>query len=290
MISPKTIVITGATDGLGKAVASELARQARSSQAGTSQARSSQEAVRLILHGRNDQRLELLRKELDAQPAEVVTVRADLAEMSQVHALADDISSKTDHVSVLVNNAGVGAGEPDGTTRSLTADGNELRFAVNYLAAFCLTNRLLPLLDKGAPSRVVNVASIGQAPIAFDDLTLQHGYDGQRAYGQSKLAMITAGMALAERLDPSRITVNSLHPGTYMPTKMVMQSIGHSVDSLDTGVRSTLRLINDPELAGVTGRFFDRTSEARAHADAYRPEVRDRLWDISEKLTSSSLR
>ena len=271
MENAPTIVITGATDGLGKALAAELARQ---------------QGIRLILHGRRPERLTLLRDELATLPAEVVAVRADLAQMSQVRALADEIAALTDHVSVLVNNAGVGGGEPDGVTRQVTVDGNELRFAVNHLAAFCLTQRLLPLLDRGAPARVVNVASIGQSPITFDDLTLRDGYDGQRAYGQSKLAMITAGMALAERLDPARVTVNSLHPGTYMPTKMVMESIGFSVDSLDTGVRSTLRLIQDPALVGVTGRFFDRAKEARAHPDAYRPEIRERLWTISERLTA----
>jgi NAD(P)-dependent dehydrogenase (short-subunit alcohol dehydrogenase family) len=265
-----TIVITGATDGLGKALATALATR---------------DGVRLILHGRRPDRLQQLRAELEGHPAEVATVRADLAEIAQVHQLADEIAALTDHVTVLVNNAGVGSGEPDGTSRRLTVDGNELRFAVNHLAAFCLTQRLLPLLDRGAPARIVNVASIGQSPIDFDDLTLERGYDGQRAYGRSKLAMITAGMALAERLDPARITVNSLHPGTYMPTKMVMEAVGYSIDSLDTGVRSTLRLIEDPALAGTTGRFFDRTEETQAHPSAYEPQTRQRLWTLSRQLT-----
>jgi NAD(P)-dependent dehydrogenase (short-subunit alcohol dehydrogenase family) len=265
-----TIVITGATDGLGKALATALAGR---------------QGVRLILHGRRPDRLEQLERELARQPAEVATVRADLAEIAQVHELADEIAALTDHVTVLVNNAGVGSGEPDGTTRRLTVDGNELRFAVNHLAAFCLTQRLLPLLDRGAPARIVNVASLGQSPIDFDDLTLERGYDGQRAYGQSKLAMITAGMTLAERLDPARITVNSLHPGTYMPTKMVMEAVGYSIDSLDTGVRSTLRLIEDPALAGTTGRFFDRAEETRAHPSAYEPQTRERLWTLTRQLT-----
>jgi NAD(P)-dependent dehydrogenase (short-subunit alcohol dehydrogenase family) len=270
MPEPTTIVLTGATDGLGKAVAAALADE---------------DGLRLILHGRSDERLASLREELAGRPAEILTARADLAAIAEVHALADEIAGLTDHVSVLVNNAGVGGGEPDGTTRRLTVDGNELRFAVNHLAAFCLTQRLLPHLERGAPARVVQVASIGQAPIDFDDLTLERGYDGMRAYGQSKLAMIAAGFALAERLDPALVTVNSLHPGTYMPTKMVMQSIGYSVDTLETGVAATLRLIRDPALAGVTGRFYDRMQESRANPDAYRPELQARLWEISEQLT-----
>lgn len=271
MTDPPTIVLTGATDGLGRAVAAELAGE---------------RGLRLILHGRDPQKLERLREELRDHPSDVVTVRADLAEMAQVHQLADQIAGLTEHVTALVNNAGVGGGEPDGLTRRLTVDGNELRFAVNHLAAFCLTQRLLPQLERGAPARVVHVASLGQASIDFDDLTLEHGYDGMRAYCQSKLAMVTTGLALAQRLDPARVTVNSLHPGTYMPTKMVMRSIGYSIDSIETGVASTVRLISDQALAGVTGRFYDRMQESRAHDDAYRPEIQARLWAVSEALTS----
>jgi len=266
-----TIVITGATDGLGKALATALSQQRANS---------------LILHGRSPERLACLRDDLASQPATIATVQADLSEMAQVHQLADEIVGLTDHVNVLVNNAGAGGAKPDGPTRRLTVDGNELRFAVNHLAAFCLTQRLLALLEHGAPARIVNVASIGQSPIDFDDLTLEHGFDLQRAYNQSKLAMITTGITLAGRLDPTRVTVNSLHPGTYMPTKMVMQSIGYSIDSLDTGVRSTLRLIQDPALAHITGRFYDRTTETRAHPDAYQPDIQQRLWGISEQLTA----
>src|ERR1051325_11591888 len=104
----------------------------------------------------------------------------------------------------------------------------EFRFAVNRLAPFALTRRLL--LNRGAPARIVNVASIGQAPINFDDPTLEHGYSGMRAYGQSKLAMIATGFVLARQLDP--------HPATFMPTKMVLDSVGYSIDSLEDGTRA----------------------------------------------------
>jgi NAD(P)-dependent dehydrogenase (short-subunit alcohol dehydrogenase family) len=266
----QTIVLTGATDGLGRALSGELARRP-----GTT----------LILHGRDKTRLDELATELSDAPASIVTARADFSALAQVHRLADEIAGLTDHVSVLVNNAGIGGGEPDGTDRRLSADGHELRFAVNHLAPFALTQRLLPLLDSGAPARIVNVASIGQSPIDLDDPSLKHGYSGMRAYGQSKLAMITTGFVLAWRLDPHRITVNSLHPATYMPTKMVLESVGHSVDSLETGVAATLRLILDPELDGVTGEFYDRTRATQAHPDAYDPGIQQRLWDLSIRLT-----
>lgn len=267
----QVIVLTGATDGLGRALASRLATDP---------------GTRLILHGRSAERLDALRSALADQPAHIDTVRADLAELSQVHNLADNIAALVDHITVLVNNAGVGTGEPDGTTRRLTTDGNELRFAVNYLAPFALTQRLLPLLKAGAPARIVNVASIGQNPIDFDDLTLAHGYSGQRAHGQSKLALITYGFALAARLNPAEVTVNSLHPATYMPTKMVLDSVDYNIDTLDTGVTSTLRLVQDPTIDGVTGQFYDRTSVARALSGAYDTGIQQRLWEISEQLTT----
>ncbi|MFF7987887.1 SDR family NAD(P)-dependent oxidoreductase [Streptomyces sp. NPDC007901] len=143
-----------------------------------------------------------------------------------------------------------------------------MRFAVNHLAPFALTQSLLPLLDRGAPTRVVNIASIGQAPIDFDDPTLEHDYSGMRAYGQSKLAMIATGLLLARQLHPHRVTVNSLHPATFMPTRMVLDSVGYSIDSLEDGLQATLRLILAPELDGMTGQFYDRTRAAKAHADA----------------------
>lgn len=263
-----TILITGATDGLGKALAFEL---------------SGHSGIRLVLHGRSQERLEKLEKELAGGPADIITVQADFAELAQVARLAERIRGLTDDISVLVNNAGVSSGH----ARQLSADGHELCFAVNHLAPFLLTKRLLPLLRAGAPARVVNVASLSQTSIDFDDLAMAHGYTRQRAYSVSKLALVMAGMELGERFDPGVLTVNSLHPGTYMPTKM-LDSPELSIDSLDTGVRSTLRLAFDSELAYMTGRFFDRGTETHAHPDAYRSELRTALWEISNQLTADS--
>jgi NAD(P)-dependent dehydrogenase (short-subunit alcohol dehydrogenase family) len=189
---------------------------------------------------------------------------------------------------VLISNAGIGSGKPDLTNRQESADGYELRFAVNYLAGFLLTLRLLPLLRASAPARVVNVASIGQAPLDFDDPMLKRAYHGTRAYSQSKLAQITSGMYLAKRVAGDRITVNSLHPATYMPTKIVLQQVGHSIDSLDTGIDATVRLAVSPDLEGITGRFFDRQTDARADDQAYDPEAQRRLWELSLELTGEA--
>lgn len=263
--SDRVIVITGSTDGLGRAVA---------------QALSTAPSTRLLLHGRNEQKLADVRRAFAGAEAKVDVVRADLSVLAQVHQLADEILEMTDHVDVLINNAGVGFGD-----RAVTVDGNELGFAVNYLAPFALTQRLLPALDAAAPSRVVNVAAAYQEPIDFDDLTLSSDYSGRRSSGVSKLAMITSGFALAARLDPQRTTVNSVHPAKYMPTRMVLETVGYTVDRLEDGVESVMNLVENPSLAGVTGRYFDRTAEARPLADAYDQAIQERLWSLSEQLT-----
>jgi len=265
-----TIFITGATDGLGRALALRLATG----------------GARLVLHGRNAQKLEDTARQIaDESGASLpVTLVADLAELAQVRRLAAEVSGAIEHLDVFVSNAGVGSGLPEGRQRATSQDGYELRFAVNYLAGFLLTLELLPLLRRSAPARIVNVASIGQHPIDFGDLMIEENYSGSRAYGQSKLAQVMSGFELAGRLPADEVTVNSLHPATYMPTKMVLAEIGRSIDSLETGVTATRRLVADPELADVTGKFFDRTTEARANPQAYDPTARSQLWRQSLEL------
>ena len=271
MTEAPTIFITGATDGLGRALAGRLAADGAS----------------LILHGRDAGKLESTAAEIAAAHGvdHPRTVRADLADLAQVRKLASGVRDATGRLDVFVSNAGIGSGMPDGRERRTSADGYELRFAVNYLAGFLLTLELLPLLRRSAPARIVNVASLGQHPIDFSDIMITRGYSGTRAYGQSKLAQIMSGFELAARVPAAEVTVNSLHPATYMPTKMVLQEIGHHLDSIGTGVSATRRLVSDPALAGVTGRFYDRTREARAAAQAYDASVRAELWRRSLELT-----
>ncbi|MDQ4119092.1 MAG: 3-oxoacyl-ACP reductase, partial [Actinomycetota bacterium] len=184
-------------------------------------------------------------------------------------------------------------GMPDGRERRTSVDGHELRFAVNYLSGFLLTELLVDHLRAcarpGVPSRVVHVASLAQQPLDFDDLMLEHGYSGSRAYAQSKLAQIMGGFDLAGRVPAGELTVNSLHPGTYMPTKIVAGEQIRSVDSLETGVESVLRAALDPELDGTTGEFFDRERPARAKAQAYDADARATLRARSLDLVSAYL-
>ena len=272
MTQSRVVLITGATDGLGRALAHRLAADGDRDTDTT-----------LLLHGRNQERLDATAEAIrDAHGgARPQTFRADLASLEQVRTLAAAVRAATDRLDVLVSNAGIGAGEPDGRDRRLSADGYELRFAVNYLAGFLLTHELLPLLRASAPARVVNVASLGQQEIDFDDVMLERGYDGTRAYCQSKLAQIASAVELSERVPASEVTFNSLHPATFMPTKMVLQELGHSVDSLETGVEATRRLVVDPKLAGVSGRFYDRQREAKALRQAYDEKARGELYRLS---------
>ena len=152
---------------------------------------------------------------------------------------------------------------------------------MNYLAGYLLTSELLPLLERSAPARIVNVSSAGQLPIDFDDVMLEHGYSGVRAYCQSKLAQILFTVDLAERL-PDGVTVTALHPATYMPTKIVAPP----ASPVEEGVEATLRLVTDPQLEGVSGAYFNGLREQEADSQAYDADARGRLRELSERLTA----
>jgi NAD(P)-dependent dehydrogenase (short-subunit alcohol dehydrogenase family) len=259
----RVVLLTGATDGLGRALADRLADRPD---------------TLLILHGRDAPKLDVVRRSLEGSRARIATAVADLGDLDRVRDLARQVAGITDRLHVLVNNAGTAP-----VDRRLSVDGHELTFAVNYLAPFVLTRELLPLLTAAAPARVVHVASLSTSPVGFDDLTMEGGYDQGHAYGRSKRALVADGLTLAEQLPADQVTVNSLHPGTLMPTKMVRESGGRTVDTLETGVVSTLRLVDDPALTGVTGRFYDRQELASA-PEAEDPEFRRRLLAVTERL------
>jgi NAD(P)-dependent dehydrogenase (short-subunit alcohol dehydrogenase family) len=265
-----TILVTGATDGLGKHVASALARR----------------GATVLVHGRSPERLEVTLEELRGQTSsqKVCSYLADLSSLAAVRDLADRILSEYDRLDVLVNNAGIIVQE-----RKESEDGYELTFAVNYLSHFLLTSLLLPLLKDSAPARVVNVASAGQSPIDFDDPMLERGYDAMRAYSTSKLAQIMFTFELAERLSDTGVSVNALHPASLMDTKMVQDTFGYTMSTVEEGTEAVVRLAASPELEGVTGRYFDGTREARADGQAYDKEARQTLWELSEELCGRPL-
>ena len=270
----QTILITGATDGHGRALAQQLAAA----------------GAAVLVHGRGDARgretIEEIRRRTGNQ--KLHWLRADLASLEEVRALAEQILRRHDRLDALVNNAGIGTTSNGDRRRQTSRDGHELRFAVNYLAGYLLTRLVLPLLQRSAPARIVNVASAGQAPIDFDDVMLERHYDGVRAYCQSKLAQIMFTLDLADELRDRGVTATCLHPATYMPTKIVRADGITPTSSLDDGVRATFRLVADPDLEGVTGRYFRGRRPAQPDPQAYDPEARRKLRELSDRLCGFS--
>jgi NAD(P)-dependent dehydrogenase (short-subunit alcohol dehydrogenase family) len=242
----------------------------------------------VFTHGRNRDRGQRLVAKIQASAGKAQVLTADYSSLVEVRRLADNVLASTDRLDALINNAGIGFGPGD--ARQLSVDSHELRFAVNYLAGFSLTSLLLPRLIESAPSRIVNVASAAQHPIDFDDVMLTRGYDGTRAYSQSKLAQIMFTFDLARELDPSRVTVNCLHPATYMDTTMVCQADIIPRNTTETGAQAIMRLAVPPELDGVTGKYFDGQRESRANPQASDLDARHRLRALSLQLTGLAAR
>jgi NAD(P)-dependent dehydrogenase (short-subunit alcohol dehydrogenase family) len=260
------VLVTGATDGLGRALAKALTADGHT----------------VLVHGRSEDRIAATLAELDGDAR---AYRADLASLAQVDRLADEVLAAEPQLDALVNNAGIGSDIPGGGARQESADGVELRFAVNYLAGYRLTRRLLDRLRDDAPSRIVNVSSAGQEPIDFGDVMLERDYSGVRAYCQSKLAQILFTFDLDEELRGSGVTASCLHPSTYMPTKIV-----HSpVSTIADGVEATMRLLTAPA-DEVGGRYFHVLREARADPQAYDADARANLRALSEKLATGRTR
>jgi NAD(P)-dependent dehydrogenase (short-subunit alcohol dehydrogenase family) len=269
-IEDQTILVTGATDGLGREVAAELAAS----------------GATLLLHGRDERKGEDTVREIGRRTgnARVQWYRADLSSLRETAGLAERVAGEHGRLDVLVNNAGIGYATPGAEGRRESRDGYELRFAVNYLAPYLLTRSLVPVMLRSAPARVVNVASVGQAAIDFGDVMQEHDYDGVRAYRQSKLALIMLTFDLAFELAGSGVTANCLHPATFMPTKMVTGRI-EPQSSVREGMLATMRLIVSPALENVTGRYYEGLEEAAALGQAYDENARLRLRELSGRLT-----
>ena len=262
----KTVLVTGSTDGVGRMVAVKLGEA----------------GARVLVHGRDRDRGLHAVSEIRKAGGAAEFLTADFVSLAEVRRLADTVRQTEDRLDILINNAGIGTA---GASRQVSADGHELRFAVNYLAGFLLTHLLLPLVRSGAPSRIVNVASAGQQAIDFDDVMLTRGFSGTRAYCQSKLAQIMFTIDLAQELAGSGITANALHPATYMDTAMVRRAGVTPMSSVEEGAGAILNLAASPGLEGRSGRYFNGLREARANAQAYDDEARRRLKAISLELT-----
>ena len=268
----KTVLITGSTDGVGRVVAKRLGEG----------------GWRVLVHGRDRGRGERVVAEInDAGGGSAEFLAADLSSLADVRRLADAVQKTTKRLDLLVNNAGIGSGGPQGT-RQTSADGYELRFAVNYLAGFLLTYLLLPLIEKSTPARIVNVSSLGQEAIDFTDVMLTQSYSGLRAYRQSKLAQIMFTIDLAHELEDAAVTVNALHPATFMNTTMVLQFGGKPMSSVEEGADAIHKLAVSPEVQGQSGLYLNGQREARADAQVNDAEARRKLKAFSLELTGLS--
>lgn len=260
-----SVFITGATNGIGRLAAQALAGL----------------GARLSVHGRDRVKVEQTVAELSRSSRDVRGFVADLASLGQTAQLARDVAAHEPALDVLINNAGVGFGK-DRALRELSHDGFELRFAVNFLAPFLLTERLLA---GGTPRHaLINVASIGQEPLDFADLMTERDYSSTRSYRRSKLALIAWSFELA-RLRPA-LSVQSLHPGTLLDTGMVRESGIEPHGPAHVGSDAILAVLRHALEGGPSGLYFDVEAPARAKPEAYDSAAQAELRRHAEALTS----
>lgn len=273
MSADRFVLITGATDGIGRATAQRFAADGWS----------------VLLHGRDDARLRATQAAISAQTgnSSVDWVRADFASLRDVRALGAYLADNYDRLDVLVNNAGTL--QP---ARQTSHDGHELTFAVNHLAPFVLTRALLPALRATASAqgqaRILNVAANGHLKVTldFDDLQSTVDYDGVKAYQRSKLANVLFTKALARRLAGSAVNVNAVHPGV-ITTKVLMAGFGITGADPAEAAAAILQLATAQDYAGVSGRYFDVTRERKGVAATQDDDLQERLWSVSEALTAA---
>jgi len=277
----KVAIITGSNTGIGIITAKELARM----------------GAHVIVAGRNTQKCEeavqSIKKEV-GDTANVEFIPLDLASLKSVREFAGTFKAKNLPLHILVNNAGVMALP----TRETTEDGFEMQMGVNHLGHFLLTNLLLDVIKSSAPARIVNLSSAGHAfgGIDFDNFMLEKNYGAWKAYGNSKLANILFTKELAQRLDGTSIEVNAVHPG-YVATEL-SKNIGGSFGSFirgfsdrvfakspEDGAKTSIYVAVNPELKGVTAKYFADCAEKTPSAAARNMEDAKKLWEVSEKLT-----
>jgi NAD(P)-dependent dehydrogenase (short-subunit alcohol dehydrogenase family) len=273
-VSEQSILITGATDGIGRITAERLAQM----------------GARVLLHGRDPKKCRAARDEIRRETGsdKLECYVADFSSLPEVRQMAAEVLNAHERLDVLINNAGVLPVPGEKKGRPLSAQGHELCMAVNYLAPFLLTILLLPPLRASDAARIVNVSSAAQEAIDFEDFMLTHGYSPMRAYARSKLALAMFTFELDHRLKAENITVNCLHPGSLLDTKMVRQAFATPQGTPESGAEVEVYVAVSPDVAGVSGAYFDRMTQARAHALAYDAAARERLWALSLELTDTA--
>jgi len=276
----KVVMITGANSGIGKAASLALAKM----------------DATVVMVARSKERGEAAKAEIikESQNNSVDLLLADLSSLESVQQLATEFQKKYSKLHVLINNAGL-----FNRKRHVTTDGYENTFATNYLAPFLLTNLQLALLKDSAPSRIINVSSVGHynGHINFDDLNLEKEYGGWKAYGQSKLALVLFTHELAKKLQGSGVTVNAVHPGTvatniwsrpFGPAGFITALPKLFMASPEKGAETIVYLASSSDAQSLSGEYLEKLKVKRSSEESYDEEIAQRLWDVSAKLTRLS--
>jgi NAD(P)-dependent dehydrogenase (short-subunit alcohol dehydrogenase family) len=274
----KVILVTGATAGVGEVTARALAGM----------------GATLVLVGRDPEKCRRVADQIQAKTGNpgVSYLVGDLSAQADVRRMAGEFKQQFSRLDVLVNNAGAFF-----LARRESADGIEMTFALNHLAYFLLTNLLLEVLVASAPARIVSVSSAahGGAQLNFEDLENKKGYQGWRAYSQSKLANLLFTHELAHRLDSKGVTANALHPG-FVASDFAKNNLGifKGVYSLvqklvairpEAGAQTSIYLASSPQVQWVTGQYFDKKQAVESSPAAHDGEAARRLWEISARMT-----
>lgn len=262
-LSESTVLITGATDGLGKATAEWFAEK----------------NAKVLLHGRNENKGQKTVEDIINKTGnkKLKYYNGDFSSLESVARVAEDILLDNEQIDILINNAGIGGGPKSGNQRETSKEAFELVWSVNYLSQVLFTRKLLTLMK--IDSKIINIASVSQAKIDFSDLGTEKNYDGFLAYSRSKIALIMFTFDLADELAEKGISVNAIHPSTLMNTNMVKQHFGKSQTSVKQGLDAVTALAT---VDGITGKFFDGKNRSKALGQAYDKSAREKLKKITE--------
>jgi len=276
----KVVMVTGANSGIGKSASIALAKK----------------DATVVMVARNKERGEASRSEIVTKSGNnsIDLLLADLSSLESVRQLVAEFRKKYSKLHVLINNAGL-----FNQRRRVTTDGYENTFATNYLAPFLLTNLQLDLLKASAPSRIINVSSVGHynGHINFDDLNLEKEYGGWKAYGQSKLALVLFTHELAKKLQGTGVTVNAVHPGTVAtniwsrplgPVGFIMALPKLFMTSPEKGAETIVYLASSSDAKSLSGEYLEKLKVKKSSDESYNEEIAQRLWDVSAKLTRLS--
>jgi NAD(P)-dependent dehydrogenase (short-subunit alcohol dehydrogenase family) len=283
-IEGKTCLITGATSGIGKEIASGLAGM----------------GATVIIVGRSREKAESTVREIRSKVGSssgISSLVADLSSQASIRQLAKDYAAAHTKLDILVNNAGIFSAK-----RSTTVDNIESTFAVNHLAPFLLTSLLMDTISASPPARIITTSSVAHrgAHLDFDDIQFERKpYRGFTAYSQSKLANILFTKELAKRLEGTAVTANCFHPGVVRTNliegnnpwqyRLISNTAGLFFLTPEKGAETGVYLASSPEVEGVTGKYFAKRKQEEPSAEASDMDAAARLWDISEKLTGTSM-